>query len=292
MTIPEEGKFVELREASVALAREHERAEDESVKRKGPKVKCGGCGSKTHQLLQCLKAGPTGLMKGCPKCNTINHDIDGCIKMRDLKIRFQVLVMKRGHMPAFATKKLEFHWATVFREWPVRQESFGQRRKKDPRLPWTPEFTRQQGEAKIQEYQQKLDEDGFTGARLPADPATRDWDAARKTFPARPPRPQAQQTQTVRPQVSQAEQIQEVRAQVQDVVNNNPAARALGATSGATVAQGPSTKVKIEDILDDVIKKESLTVEPGSAQVGNQDVQMADAAKAEDTKGGENRYRH
>ncbi|UPL02135.1 hypothetical protein LCI18_013069 [Fusarium solani-melongenae] len=96
VTIPNEGKFDELRKASLALALERERTEEESVKPKGPEVKCGGCGSKTHLLSKYLKAAPTGLMKGCTKCNTINHNIDGCIKMRDLNIRFRFLVMKRG----------------------------------------------------------------------------------------------------------------------------------------------------------------------------------------------------
>ncbi|EEU35477.1 uncharacterized protein NECHADRAFT_86220 [Fusarium vanettenii 77-13-4] len=281
--VPREGKYIEMRETSEALAREQEEAADERVKPPKPEVKCGGCGSKTHELFNCLKTAPNGLMKGCPKCNTIEHDIDGCPKLTDINNRFRFLVTGRGHMPAFATKKMEFHWAAVFCEWRAKQDSLGRRRRRDPRLPWTPEFTLQQGEAKIQEYQRKLDEDGFTGARLPADPATRDWDSASKTYPTRLPRSQAQPVQA---QQVQAQQIQAVRALAQDIIKDNPAARVPGAAAAAAVNKGPSTEVEIDDLLDEIFDEDedSPAVEAGSTQGGTKDVQMEDAPAAEGTK--------
>ncbi|RSL53437.1 hypothetical protein CEP51_014895 [Fusarium floridanum] len=263
--IPE--KLLELRAAAAAQAREAEDAVAAQFEPKepAPEVKCGGCESKTHKLVECLMAEPNGLMKGCPMCNTTKHDVDACYKLKDIKTRFRYLVMRRGNMPAFASKKMPFHWASVYRQFQADEELKRRRPRSVPRLPWTPKFTREQGDAKLKEYQRKLDQEGFPAARLPADPATRDWEAAQRTYPLRASKFQAQQAQ-------------DVRTQVQDVVNNNPTARVPGAASDAAVRQGPSEEVEIDDILDDITEGDSAAVKPDSAKAGNQDVQMADAA--------------
>ncbi|KAI8655309.1 hypothetical protein NCS57_01279500 [Fusarium keratoplasticum] len=241
LTRPDEGKFLQMGKAAEALAREQEELADKQVERRFPKpeIKCAGCGSKTHELLTCLKAAPNGLMKGCPECNTIQHNVDGCPKLkRDLNLRFWFLVQRRGRMPAFATENPDFHWASVYRQWMAEEDSLGRRRSREPMFPWTPEFTQQLIEAQIQHYQERLDKD-------------------RPTPPARPPGPQA-------------EQIQEVGTQVQAVVNNNPAALVPGAAAVAAVAQGPFTDVDIDDFIADIIadniENDGPAVEPDSAE--------------------------
>ncbi|RMJ19930.1 hypothetical protein CDV36_000372 [Fusarium kuroshium] len=265
VTIPKEGKYAELTLRSEILAREMEDAAVEQFESKKPEVKCGGCESKTHKLVDCLMAAPNGLMKGCPMCNTTKHDVDACYKLRDIKTRFRYLVVKRGNMPAFASKQMSFHWASVYHQFRA-DEKFGSGRPRNvPRLPWTPKFTREQGDAKLREYQRRLDQEGFPAARLPADPATMDWGAAKRTYPLRASK-------------SQSQQVQDVRAQVQDVVNNNPTARVPGAAADAAVRQGPSEEVDIDDILDDLTEGDSAAVKPDSAKAGSQDVHMTDAA--------------
>ncbi|RSL55667.1 hypothetical protein CEP54_009265 [Fusarium duplospermum] len=186
LTILEGGRFTELRAAAAALAREAEEAAAKQFEPKepAPEVKCGGCGSKTHKLVSCLMAAPNGLMKGCPMCNTTRHDVDACFKLRDIKTRFRYLVVNRGNMPPFASKQMSFHWASVYRQFRADEEFKRGRPKNVPRLPWTPEFTQQLVEAQIQHYQERLDKGGIMKAHLPIDPATMDWAAARRTYPA------------------------------------------------------------------------------------------------------------
>ncbi|RBQ69723.1 hypothetical protein FVER14953_07640 [Fusarium verticillioides] len=74
---------------------------------------CAGCGSSSHRLNICMKAGSvTGLMKGCPWCNTLNHSLTNCPDTKHDRAMQLELIQMRSNMPFFQPTQ---NWVDVVR---------------------------------------------------------------------------------------------------------------------------------------------------------------------------------
>ncbi|KAL6413103.1 hypothetical protein AUP68_02601 [Ilyonectria robusta] len=108
-TNPETGSFgpqVTLPIARVVRVEELEEEEQMLEDLEPPTKKCGGCGSSTHNLAECLRCNDEGLMKGCPRCNTLLHGANDCSLLDGLPLREVVsdLLHGRANMPPFNGK--------------------------------------------------------------------------------------------------------------------------------------------------------------------------------------------
>ncbi|KAF5547752.1 hypothetical protein FMEXI_5078 [Fusarium mexicanum] len=129
---------------------------------------CVGCKSSKHCLDSCLKADDDGLMKGCPRCDTLSHNASNCSTVKTDKERFIWFVKKRGSMPSF----LDFN--TWFRLASVEGSLTAQ-----DRFPWTAKFTKFNADD-IEQLQNDLDTLGLGGEfRLPEDPKLLGWRAVK-----------------------------------------------------------------------------------------------------------------
>ncbi|KAF5588160.1 hypothetical protein FPANT_6692 [Fusarium pseudoanthophilum] len=136
---------------------------------------CAGCGSSSHRLNICMKAGSvTGLMKGCPWCNTLNHSLSRCPDIqRDLPMQLELIQM-RSNMPFFVPTK---NWVDVVRA------AVADGHKPPNSFPWTPGFTKKMYKA-VESFQRDLDKVGFNRrVELPIDPSTKDWETVQRNFP-------------------------------------------------------------------------------------------------------------
>ncbi|KAF5580051.1 uncharacterized protein FSUBG_13490 [Fusarium subglutinans] len=93
----------------------------------------------------CLKADDDGLMKGCPRCDTLSHNASNCSTVKTDKERFVWFVKKRGSMPSF----LDFN--TWFRLASVEGSLTAQ-----DRFPWSAKFTKFNADD-IEQLQNDLD---------------------------------------------------------------------------------------------------------------------------------------
>ncbi|EXK43689.1 hypothetical protein FOXG_04504 [Fusarium oxysporum f. sp. lycopersici 4287] len=127
---------------------------------------CVGCKSNKHRLDSCLKAGNDGLMKGCPRCNTLRHNASNCRSINTDKDRFILFVKKRCNMPSFLD----------FNTWFLLASAVGGLTAQD-RFPWTAEFAKFIADD-IEQLQNDLDTLGLGGEFvLPEDPRLLGWRA-------------------------------------------------------------------------------------------------------------------
>ncbi|KAH7254263.1 uncharacterized protein BKA55DRAFT_567298 [Fusarium redolens] len=133
---------------------------------------CVGCESDKHCLDTCLKAGDNGLMKGCPLCNTLDHQASNCRSglLKVKKDRVYQFVFKRRNMPSFLNFKSWFELVSANVR-PTDRECF----------PWTPEFTKSNA-AHIEQLQNQLDTHGFRVTKLPVDPKLMGWTAVQAHY--------------------------------------------------------------------------------------------------------------
>ncbi|KAF5247232.1 hypothetical protein FANTH_6489 [Fusarium anthophilum] len=94
---------------------------------------CAGCGSSSHRLNLCMQAGSSsGLMKGCPWCNTLEHSLASCPETKhDLAMQFELIQM-RANMPSFQPTQ---DWVDVVRA------AVADGHKPPNSFPWTAHFT-------------------------------------------------------------------------------------------------------------------------------------------------------
>ncbi|KAF4947788.1 hypothetical protein FSARC_13883 [Fusarium sarcochroum] len=136
---------------------------------------CAECGSEAHDLMKCLRACANGFMRGCPRCNTLMHSAEQCIRLEKPKDKSYFLIQKRGNMPSFLDVKAI---VDVVRQVPAT--------KIPGRFPWTTEFTKSLV-SEIPALQNDMDRLGLSvttegGFKLPVDPDMKDWDAVQATF--------------------------------------------------------------------------------------------------------------
>ncbi|KAF5580050.1 uncharacterized protein FSUBG_13489 [Fusarium subglutinans] len=132
---------------------------------------CVGCKSNEHRLDRCLKAGADGYMKGCPYCDTMDHNANACRHpdlLNDKSERAKYFVKFRRNMPSFLNIK---SWYDL-----VNKNVHRSQLRENTEFPWTPEFTKSKA-AQIDELQRRVDEKGLGGARLPVDPTVNGWSA-------------------------------------------------------------------------------------------------------------------
>ncbi|KAJ4262934.1 hypothetical protein NW762_006547 [Fusarium torreyae] len=138
---------------------------------------CAGCGSGKHKLMACLNAGPDGMMKGCPWCDTLGHSFDQCPSTNNNTFNQLFLVMSRANMPSFqATQSWVNTVRAVVADGPCDLTNF----------PWTSDFAKVMAPS-TSVLQAKVDStlsaSGVCGGDvLPADPATKDWDSIQQTY--------------------------------------------------------------------------------------------------------------
>ncbi|KAF5566046.1 hypothetical protein FPHYL_3959 [Fusarium phyllophilum] len=136
---------------------------------------CAGCGSSSHWLNICMKAGLLdGLMKGCPWCNTLEHSLTNCPETQnDLAMQLEVIQM-RANMPSFQPI---LEWVEIVRV------AVANGHKPPNGFPWTAQFTKTL-RSSLSLYQRGLDRVGFNNRKgLPIDPDTKDWETAQRKFP-------------------------------------------------------------------------------------------------------------
>ncbi|KAH7211541.1 hypothetical protein DER44DRAFT_742119 [Fusarium oxysporum] len=136
-----------------------------------PDMKCAGCGSSTHRLNICMKASPSGLMSGCPLCNTLEPNLADCPKTKDdVAIQLEIIQM-RANMPPFQQTR---EWVAVLRAAVANGHT-------PPNgFPWTVQFTRTLHDI-LPHYQEGLDRVGFNNREgLPIDPDTKDWETVQR----------------------------------------------------------------------------------------------------------------
>ncbi|KAF5716291.1 hypothetical protein FMUND_6440 [Fusarium mundagurra] len=136
---------------------------------------CAGCGSSSHRLNICMKAGLLdGLMNGCPWCNTLDHSLTNCPETKhDLAMQLEVIQM-RANMPSFQPTQ---EWVDIVRV------AVAKGHKPPNGFPWTAQFTKGL-RSSLSLYQRGLGRVGFNNRKgLPIDPDTKDWETAQRKFP-------------------------------------------------------------------------------------------------------------
>ncbi|KAF5547728.1 hypothetical protein FMEXI_5054 [Fusarium mexicanum] len=131
-----------------------------------PGFACGGCGSSSHRLNLCMQASSSsGLMKGCPWCNTLNHSLTNCPGTKhDLALQLEFIQM-RANMPSFQPT---LDWVDVVRA------AVADGHKPPNSFPWTATFTKKICKA-FEAFQRDLDKVGINRrVGLPIDPWTKD----------------------------------------------------------------------------------------------------------------------
>ncbi|KAF5553509.1 hypothetical protein FNAPI_6741 [Fusarium napiforme] len=139
---------------------------------KGPR--CAGCGSSSHRLNLCLKASPSsGLMKGCPWCNTLEHILHRCPR-KDIDLNKKLhMIQMRANMPWFEQPE---KWVAII------HIAVEEGRKPPNEFPWTPAFAKKMCNA-VKPFQEDLDNVGLNNSiGLPIDPATKDWETVERGF--------------------------------------------------------------------------------------------------------------
>lgn len=136
---------------------------------------CAGCGSSSHRLNICMKAGSvTGLMKGCPWCNTLNHSLTNCPDTKHDRAMQLELIQMRSNMPFFQPTQ---NWVDVVRA------AVADGHKPPHSFPLTARFTKKMCKA-VESFQQDLNKVGINGrVGLSIDPDTKDWDTVQRKFP-------------------------------------------------------------------------------------------------------------
>ncbi|KAF5547750.1 hypothetical protein FMEXI_5076 [Fusarium mexicanum] len=113
---------------------------------------CVGCKSNNHRLDRCLKAGADGYMKGCPYCDTMDHNANACRHpdlLNDKSERAKYFVNFRHNMPSFLNIK---SWYDL-----VNKNVHRSKLRENTEFPWTPEFTKSKA-AQIDKLQRRVDE--------------------------------------------------------------------------------------------------------------------------------------
>ncbi|KAF5577686.1 hypothetical protein FPANT_10289 [Fusarium pseudoanthophilum] len=132
---------------------------------------CVGCKSDKHTLAECLKAGADGYMKGCPLCNTMEHNADNCpnpaLKNNKL-LSIRYFINNRRNMPSFLN--VEAWYPLVNKN--IHQSELRQ----DSQFPWTPEFTKSIVGC-LDDLQHKVEKKGLGEVKLPVDPSVNGWSA-------------------------------------------------------------------------------------------------------------------
>ncbi|CAJ0550804.1 Ff.00g107340.m01.CDS01 [Fusarium sp. VM40] len=149
----------------------------QSLPRPPKEKKCVGCGSEDHVLRRCLKAGEDGIVKGCPKCNSLTHSVFGRTVMEDREKFLLSVVGRRGMPPLLDLKS----WAELASKNSSKASAIRG-------FPWSEEFTKSLAE-EIPRLQEALDKYGFQSPgvfTLPQDPLTKDWAAVEKSVSLRP----------------------------------------------------------------------------------------------------------
>jgi hypothetical protein len=122
-----------------------------------------------------MKAGSaTGLMEGCPWCNTLDHSLTNCPDTKhDLAMQLELLQM-RANMPYFQpTQK----WVDVVRA------AVADGHKPPSSFPWTAKFAKKMHKV-VESFQGDLDKAGINRrVELPIDPSTKDWETVKRNFP-------------------------------------------------------------------------------------------------------------
>ncbi|KAG5802238.1 hypothetical protein H9Q74_013104 [Fusarium xylarioides] len=132
------------------------------------RVFCVGCKSYQHYLDTCLKAEADGYMKGCPFCNTLDHDASDCGPIESDEEIFIQFVKKRACMPSFLNFDKWFSLAFDYHYDSLTVHD---------RFSWTAEFTKSFAD-EIEGLQYALDTLGLEGEfRLPEDPKLAGWRA-------------------------------------------------------------------------------------------------------------------
>ncbi|KAF5708022.1 hypothetical protein FMUND_10795 [Fusarium mundagurra] len=130
---------------------------------------CVGCKSEKHTLAECLKAGADGYMKGCPLCNTMEHNAGNCphpaLKNNKL-LSIRYFINNRRNMPSFLNIEA---WYPL-----VNKNIHHSDLRQDFQFPWTPEFTKSIAGC-IDDLQRKVEEKGLGEAKLPVDPSVNGW---------------------------------------------------------------------------------------------------------------------
>ncbi|KAF5553409.1 hypothetical protein FNAPI_6773 [Fusarium napiforme] len=132
---------------------------------------CVGCKSDKHTLAECLKASADGYMKGCPLCNTMDHNAGDCLhpalkNNKLLSVRY--FTNNRRNMPSFLDIKAWYPLVSkIIPQSDLRQDS---------QFPWTPEFTKSIVGC-IDDLQRKVEEKGLGEVKLPVDPTVNGWSA-------------------------------------------------------------------------------------------------------------------
>ncbi|KPM34775.1 hypothetical protein AK830_g11795 [Neonectria ditissima] len=134
-------------------------------------AECAGCG----QLIGCLSARDNGFMPGCPRCNTIRHDVKRCEAIQDMGMinKIDLLLVKRANMPPFNGDE---PWFRLFKKFHRSNQDQGV----PMRFPWSRQFAK----SKLQDVgslQAELD-NHHDQSRLLVDPATKDWQSVITTF--------------------------------------------------------------------------------------------------------------
>ncbi|KAF5594351.1 uncharacterized protein FSUBG_9453 [Fusarium subglutinans] len=140
-----------------------------------PGFACVGCGSSSHRLNLCMQASSSsGLMKGYPWCNTLNHSLTNCPGTKhDLALQLEFIQM-RANMPSFQPT---LDWVDVVRA------AIADGHKPPTSFPWTAHFTKKISKA-VEAFQQDLDKVGINRrVGLPIDPWTKDWETVQRNFP-------------------------------------------------------------------------------------------------------------
>ncbi|PWI72987.1 hypothetical protein PCL_10002 [Purpureocillium lilacinum] len=146
------------------------------LKNEAQPERCANCGDVSHKLGVCPQHTRIGILYGCPICNSMEHNINDCLKWPGLPLRdrYRVLVLNRGNMPPLATHDSRL-WYNVL----VDHLRASPQNSPPTTFPWTPAFGRQM--AKYGGYK-----DGHTYPvnrwLLPTDPETKDWQTVQRHF--------------------------------------------------------------------------------------------------------------
>ncbi|KLU85855.1 hypothetical protein MAPG_04875 [Magnaporthiopsis poae ATCC 64411] len=83
-----------------------------------PEGACAGCGLKDHVLADCVKVSIAGDIVGCPVCNTLEHDVDGCKEFRALSRmdQMELIILKRARKPCIRSTKPWTEWLPEYVE--------------------------------------------------------------------------------------------------------------------------------------------------------------------------------
>ncbi|KAF7541999.1 hypothetical protein G7Z17_g11821 [Cylindrodendrum hubeiense] len=187
----------------------------------GPK--CAKCGSSSHKLSWCLSCNEKGIMDGCPRCNTLEHEVKDCPVISKMQPREQVneLLYGRANMPPFNGKPWWLQFSAFIEGMP------------NPALPrafpWSSSFAKAMRKD-VAKLQLALDRHSDRN-KLPVDPATKDWETAKTTVFKSKARASAEKL------ASRSAAVDKLHTFMAGVIREDPSVLATAADRGANFAR-------------------------------------------------------